>query len=71
MKTDAMLTGLLEVEMKRLIKKIQALYHHEDSSGSYTRLLTLPPEEEDNETFTDAMMLPEETLLYRGRRLSR
>ena len=69
-KTDAMLTGLLEVEMKRLIKKIQALYHHEDSPPAYTRLLTLPPEE-DNETFTDVMMLPEEALLYRGRRLSR
>ncbi len=68
-KTDTMLTGLLEIEVKRLIKKIQALYHHEDSPISYTRLLTLPPEE-DNETFTDVMMLPEEALLYRGRRLS-
>ena len=68
-KTEKMLTGLLEVEIKRIVKKIQAIYQNSEIFVSYTSLLNTK-EEDDFENFNDTMMLPEEEVLYRGRRIN-
>jgi len=68
-KTEKMLTGLLEVEIKRIVKKIQAIYQNSEIFVSYTSLLS-NKEEDDLENFNDTMMLPEEEVLYRGRRIN-
>ena len=68
-KTEKMLTGLLEVEIKRIVKKIQAIYQNSEIFVSYTSLLHTR-EEDDFENFNDTMMLPEKEVLYRGRRIN-
>jgi predicted regulator of Ras-like GTPase activity (Roadblock/LC7/MglB family) len=69
-KTEQMLTGLLEVEIKRIIKKIQAIYESSDLYVSYTSLL-VKKEDNDFDSFDDMAILQEEQILYRGRRINR
>lgn len=67
---ENMLTGLLEVEIKRMIKKIQAVYQGNGAIAAKDSLTLWQDENDDDDDFNDMMMMPEEEVLYRGRRLS-
>jgi len=61
------LTGLLEVEIKRIVKKIQAIHQNNEIFVPFSPLWDdLEEEEQMNEVLADS----DEQILYRGRRMS-
>lgn len=68
-KTEEMLTGVAEVEIKRLIKQIRAIYYGEEQFVSYTPLSLRSPQRGENESpEAGELSPPEGEILYRGRR---
>jgi hypothetical protein len=60
------LTGLLEVEIKRMVKKIQAIHQNNEIFVPFSPLWDDLEEEEMSEVLADS----DEQILYRGRRMS-
>jgi hypothetical protein len=61
------LTGLLEVEIKRIIKKIQSIHQNNEMFVPFSPLWDdLEEEDEMGEVLADS----DEQILYRGRRMS-
>jgi len=60
------LTGLLEVEIKRIIKKIQSIHQNNEMFVPFSPLWDDLEEEEMSEVLADS----DEQILYRGRRMS-
>ena len=61
------LTGLLEVEIKRIVKKIQSIHQNNEIFVPFSPLWDdLEEEDEMGEVLADS----DEQILYRGRRMS-
>jgi hypothetical protein len=70
-KTEAMLTGVLEVEIKRLLKKIQAIHSGEEQLVAYTSLVRRRAPNSETNSSNEPLELESrqgEEILYRGRR---
>ncbi len=63
---NKILTGLLEVEIKRMVKKIQSIYQNNEMFVPFSPVWDELEDEEMNELLADS----DEEILYRGRRIS-